>query len=241
MSQIFLGPAEPGPRAPSAIIERVSLLGSQIVKARRTFGVLVLAALFAAVAIALPAGAQTAPAGTRSLEGVWVLNDAANPPANTDGRAAGRGGAGRGGARRGGFGGVGGSFGASGFGLPYDNSDRTERLRETLRDLTTPPPRLTIVQTPTIVIVTTGEGRTTRLAPNGKKIKDDNTGIERSTKWMADALVSEIAGLGSGKITQSFSVDPADHRLRVSVTLPSRQSGFDPPTVTHVYEAQAQP
>ena len=63
---------------------------------------------------------------------------------------------------------------------------------------TTPPTRWTIVQTDSAIVVTTNEGKTTRLAPTGKKIKDDNTKTERKTKWDGGKLVSEISGLGPG-------------------------------------------
>ena len=176
-----------------------------------------------------------------SLEGVWTLNNNVAPVAgNTDGNGAGRrgdtgrNGGGRGGARRGGY--TGGSLGTLGLGIPYGTGDRAERQREALNDLTSTPTRLTIVQTATIVIVTTGEGHTTRLAPNGKKIKDENTGMERSTKWTADGLASEITGLGSGKITQSFSVDPDNHRLTVTATFPPRLGGTDPTIISGVYD-----
>ena len=56
------------------------------------------------------------------------------------------------------------------------------------------PERLTIVRTESLVIVTTGDGRTTRLSPDGKKIKDDSTGIERKSKWDGNKLVTEITG-----------------------------------------------
>jgi len=82
--------------------------------------------------------------------------------------------------------------------------------------------RLTIVQTDTLVIVTTGDGRTTRLSPDGKKITDDATGIERQTKWVADRLVSQITGAGPGKITESYAVDSNG---RLDVTLDIERSG----------------
>ena len=46
-------------------------------------------------------------------------------------------------------------------------------------------------------MLTGADGRTTRLSPDGKKIKDENTKIERKTKWDGGKLVSEINGLGS--------------------------------------------
>jgi len=84
-----------------------------------------------------------------------------------------------------------------------------------IRDVVEPADRLTIVRTDSMVIITAGDGRTTRLAPDGSKIKDEASGIERKTHWEGEKLVSEISGLGRGKATQTFSVDPQTHQLVV--------------------------
>jgi hypothetical protein len=104
-----------------------------------------------------------------------------------------------------------------------------------MRDVMNPSDRLTIVQTESMVLITGADGRTTRLSPDGKKIKDDNTGIERKTKWDSGKLVSEIGGLGPGKMTQTFAVDPESHQLRVSVQMDGGRSR-QPRTITHVYD-----
>jgi hypothetical protein len=67
------------------------------------------------------------------------------------------------------------------------------------------------------VIVTTGDGRTTRMATDGSKVKDDSTGIERRTRWQGDKLVSEISGAESAKITETYTVDPDSHQLTVTL------------------------
>ena len=77
--------------------------------------------------------------------------------------------------------------------------DQAARMRDAMRDLTGPSDHLTITQTDSLVVITGADGRTTRLSPDGKKIKDDNTKVERKTKWDGDKLVSEINGLGTGK------------------------------------------
>ena len=69
-------------------------------------------------------------------------------------------------------------------------------MRDAMRDVTEPSERLTIVQTDSMVLITGADGRTTRLSADGKKIKDENTGVERKTKWDGGKLVSEISGLG---------------------------------------------
>ena len=114
------------------------------------------------------------------------------------------------------------------------NPDEVARMRDAMRDVVDPSERLTIVQTDSMILITGADGRTTRLSADGKKIKDDNTGIERKTKWDAGKLVSEISGLGNGKMTQTFSVDPEAHQLRIVVQMDGGRSG--PRTVTHVYD-----
>src|SRR5437764_820440 len=77
-------------------------------------------------------------------------------------------------------------------------------------------------QTDSTIMITSQDGRTTRLSPDGKKIKDDSTKIERKTKWDAGKLVSEIKGAGPGKMTQTFAVDPETHKLRITVQMEGR-------------------
>ena len=68
-----------------------------------------------------------------------------------------------------------------------------------------------------MVIITTGDGRTTRLSPDGSKIKDQSTGIERRTRWEGDRLIDEISGAGRGKIIETYARDPETHELVVTV------------------------
>ena len=89
-----------------------------------------------------------------------------------------------------------------------------------------------------MVVITGDDGRTTRLSPDGKKVKDDNTGIERKTKWDASSLVTEISGLGSGKATQTYTVEPDTHRLKVTVQMEGGRSGRSR-TITHIYDPDA--
>jgi len=111
------------------------------------------------------------------------------------------------------------------------------RQRDALRDLTDPPGHLIVTVTETMVILTGPDGRTTRLSPDGKKVRDENTKIERKTRWSGDKLVSEIDGLGS-KITQTFSVDSERRQLRVLVEMEADRPN-ETRTVTHVYDADA--
>ena len=95
-------------------------------------------------------------------------------------------------------------------------------MRDVMRDIMSPPDHLTIVQAGTMIIITGADGRTTRLSPDGKKIKDESTKIERKTVWTDGKLVSEISGLGQGKVTETYS-----GRIPTSVSCvsPSRWNG----------------
>lgn len=101
------------------------------------------------------------------------------------------------------------------------------------------PDRMTIVRTDSMVIITAGDGRTTRLATDGSKVKDDSTGIERKTHWDREQLVTEISGVQGGKITQTYAIDPGSHRLMVTVELPANRGGAATPRHS-VYDQQPQ-
>ena len=188
----------------------------------------------------LPSAQSAQTAARPPLTGAWMLNKDLSDKApergerEHDGRGGRRGGGGMGrgggGMGRGGFGG---GMGRSGRGSdPQDMA----RMRDAMRDLLEPADRLTIVETESMVIVTSSDGRTTRLSPDGKKIKDENTNVERRTRRENGTLVSEISGLGPGKITQTFSVDQETRQLRIVLLL---ESGRDPQprTITHLYDA----
>ena len=201
----------------------------------------------------------TAGAETHAIAGAWTLNNnLSDQPAREHGdrdagggRRGGYGGrGGGGGGRRGGFGGGGGGWGGRGGGRAAANPEEMARLRDAMRDLTNPSSHLTIVETDSMIVLTSSDGHTTRLSPDGKKVKDDNTGIERKTKWEGQKLVTEISGLGpAGKATQTISPDPENHQLRIVVQMEGgrafggRQgaasgSGQDrgARTITHVYD-----
>ncbi len=86
-----------------------------------------------------------------------------------------------------------------------------------VRDLLEAPERMTITRTESMVIIITGDGRTTRLATDNSRVKDESTGIERRSRWEADTLVSEISGTRGGKITERYGIDPESHRLVVTL------------------------
>jgi hypothetical protein len=179
-----------------------------------------------------------------SIVGAWTLNKdlSDTPPSRGDqGSGSDSGGSNRGGSgggSGGGFGGRGsrrgGGMGRGGGGGATADPEQAARMRDAMRDVTTPSDHLTITRSDTLVVIAAADGRTTRLSPDGKKVKDDNTKIERKTKWDGDKLVSEINGLGSGKATQTWSVDPEAHQLRIALQMDGGRSG--PRTITHVYD-----
>ena len=177
------------------------------------------------------------------IEGAWTLNKELSDTTPSregssggdqgrgrrNGGGYGRGGGGFGGGMRGGGGGGGGSRG---------NAEDAARMREALRDVLAAADHLTITQTESMIVLTTDEGHTTRLSPDGKKVKDENTKIERKTKWDAGKLVSEIDGLGPGKITETYSVDPEKHQLMVTVQT-EKNRNRPARTMHRVYDADA--
>jgi hypothetical protein len=173
----------------------------------------------------LPVAFAGAQGDGHSIVGVWSLNKELSdtpperPQSDSQGRRGGNRGNGGGGGR---FGGGGGGFGRGngggrGGGQDAGDADAMRRRMEAMREILAAPERLTITRTDSLVIITTGDGRTTRLSPDGKKIKDESTGIERKTRWDNDKLVTEITGAGRGKITETYAADAELHRLTVSV------------------------
>jgi hypothetical protein len=207
--------------------------------------VLVFIAALIATALTVESRAQTPPTAN-SIVGGWTLNkDLSDQPqeglGNGDNargaspaggrRGGGFGGGGSGGRRRGGFGGGGGNGGYTG------NPDDLSRARDAIRDVLNPASHLVIVQADTMIIMTAPDGRTLRLSPDNKKVKDDTTKIERRTKWVGDKLVSELTGVGSTKVTETYSIDAELHQLRVAAQIEG--GGNQKRTVTHVYDADA--
>jgi hypothetical protein len=202
-----------------------------------------LALLLAMLAPAPPATTADRP----SIAGGWTMNKEASdvlpPRGDNDSGDQGDGGGRRGNGGRGyggGHGGFGGGMGrGGGMSGERQNPDEIARMRAAVRDLVDPSDHLTITQTDSMIVITGADGRTTRLSPDGKKIKDENTGVERKTRWDSAKLVSEISGLGSGKATQTFTVDPESHQLRITVQMEGRagrNGNALPRSMTHVYD-----
>lgn len=125
---------------------------------------------------------------------------------------------------------------ADGSGRRGVDRDAMTRVRDAMRDIMNPPEHLTIVDSGSIVILTGTDGRTTRLAPGGRKIKDENTGIERKTRWDGGRLVSEISGAVPGKVVETFEVNPERHQLTITMQMDGGRSG-QPRTTAHIYDA----
>jgi hypothetical protein len=185
-----------------------------------------------------------------SIFGAWTLNaelsDKPPDPEQGGGRD-GREGRGRfggpGGRGRGGGGGVGGGFGGGRGGLgggPRGGGDPEEMQRrmQAMRDIMSVPDRLTITRTESMVIITTGDGRTVRLAPDNSKVKDESTGIERRSRWEGDRLISEISGAVGGKVVETYTVEAESQRLVVSVQ-PEGGRGRDLGVRRRVYDPLA--
>lgn len=177
------------------------------------------------------------PAGKPSLDGSWTLNKELSdkPSAGQESREVREGehrGRGPGGGR-----GSGGGFSGAGFGGGRGegrNPEDVQRLRNALRDELEASEHLTIVESGSTIILTAGDGRTTRLSADGKKIKDESTGVERRTKWDVGKLVSEISGLGQGKILETYALDAEHKQLHVTLDIegPQRKA-----TVARIYDA----
>lgn len=115
-----------------------------------------------------------------------------------------------------------------------------ERRIEAMRAIVRPAERLTITRTPSMVIITNEEGSTTRLAPDGSRVKDESTGIERRSRWDGATLVTEITGVQGGRITETYAADPTTGQLIVTLQLPPRRNSDDKTgqTLRRVYEPQ---
>jgi len=213
---------------------------------RSIFPLCAVLATAALIAVWLSAESRVHAADHPSFTGAWTLNkDLSDQPpdrgsGDENGQHGGRRGGGGGGGRRGGYGGGGGGYGRGGYGGGGQTMDpeAMARMRTALRDVINPPDHVTVTQSDSMIIVTGGDGRTTRLSLDGKKVKDENTNLERKNKWDGDKLVSEITGLQGGKITQTYSLDPEHHQLRIVASMEGR-NGQPPRTITHVYDADS--
>jgi hypothetical protein len=179
------------------------------------------------------AGADFQLAEGASIVGGWRLRtEASDSPRDLpegDGERRGRrGGGGR--YRRG----RGGAGGARGVGTR--DPEEVRRRMQAIRDLMAPPEQMTITRTDSLIIITAGDGRTTRLSADGKKFKDESTGLDRKTTWENGNLVTEITG-SAGKMIETYAVDAERAQLVVTLRFDnSRQPNGR--VVRHVYDRQ---
>ena len=191
--------------------------------------------------------AADTPKPNDAVVGAWTLNKDAStltqPGEEGEGQSGQNGGDRRGGqngfgGRRRGFGG--GGFGGGGGGGAVNQTpeqrEAAQRMRDAMRQELQAPDHMTVVLSGTTIIITTPDGHTTRLATDGSKVKDDSTGIERKTKWdAAGKLVSEINGLGRGKITETYSIDNDVKQLRIKLDIDGPRKSSQ----TRVYDLDA--
>jgi len=190
-----------------------------------------------------PSAESAAQTEKAAIAGAWTMNKSlsdesgrGDQPSDEHARQNGGGGRRGGGYGRGGGGYGRGGYGRGGGGAPAVPPEEAARMRDAMRDVIDPPEHLLITETESMVILTSGDGRTVRLSPDGKAIKDDNTKVERKTRWDGGKLVSEVSGLGRGKMTQTFAISPELHQLRITVQIDA--NGNTPArTITHVYDA----
>jgi len=192
---------------------------------------------------AASAAAQQAQADAGSIVGVWTLNKEASDatperPSGDDRARGGGGGYGGGRGRRGGGGGGYGRGGGGGGGGARSGGDPEDIRRriQAVRDIMGAPERLTITETESLVIITAGDGRTTRLSPDGKKIKDESTGLERKTRRENGTLISEITG-GREKMIETYAVDRERHQLTITVKIDNSHAP-NGGVVHHVYDPE---
>jgi hypothetical protein len=181
-----------------------------------------------------------------SIVGAWTLDkklsDLAQDRPREGGGQRSRGGSGGGfpgggGHGRGGFHGGGGGGFPGGGGHSAD-SDEAARRQEAWRDLVAAPDHMTIVQTESMIVITARDGRTIRLSPDGKKIKDESTNVERKTRWEEGKLISEISGT-AGKATETYLLNPAQHELLVVLRLESSGSDENARVLHRLYTLDA--
>lgn len=209
------------------------------VRSLASLGIVTALAALLATWLAAESSAQT---GKPSIAGGWTMNkELSDQPMDRgnrgdNGRRGGGSGGFGGGRRRGGGGGGFGRGGGYGRGGQNTNPEEAARTRDAMRAIVNPPDKLVITETASMILITDPDGHTTRLSPDGKKIKDESTGIERKTKWDGGRLVSEITGPGQLKATETYAVNPELHQLRLTTQLEGIRGG-QARTLTHVYDA----
>jgi hypothetical protein len=174
-----------------------------------------------------------APAQPPDLTGAWRLNAelSERPPADGSalpGPQGRRGRSGAGGRRR-----------PDSF--DYGSGPRRrdlERMAAIRRLALEPPARLTIVRTGDAYVVTTEDGRVTRLMPDGKKIKStlDNLDVEITAQWEGAQLVVKQKLEGGTTVIHQYSRFENPKQLIVITRIEHDRSDTQPRAITRVYE-----
>jgi len=213
-----------------------------------------LAVVLLASTIAALADMQPAAGDLPDLSGTWQIDrDASDPPrglagaeggGRPPGGGPGMGGPGMGGPGSrppgGGMGGFGGPGGGQGMGASRQplSEEEMKRRRELMRELTTPPARLTIAQDATKVTFIDEHARARAYSTDGRSEKHQftNATVETHTRWRDAALTIESSLEGGMKIVRRYQLAADPRQLVVTTRLtggPSR--GDAPPEMKTVY------
>jgi hypothetical protein len=189
---------------------------------------------------AAPSGKEGAGSPTPSVTGRWKLDPEKSDDARARMRAVreeGRGGDGRGGGRGGRWGGRGMGGGPHGGPMAGRQSEEEQAaMQDVIDDLMQPADVLTITQGERDVTIARDDGRTLRLYADGRKAREANGAVERTTRWDGPRLVSDIK-IGDGpKITESWWLSADGKQLQTSIRLQMPRS--DREVVIHrVYDS----
>lgn len=178
-------------------------------RASRDTTLLSIVAVFAICAVGAAWTRDDTVLQSQSLAGAWVLRTDANEAPQERFHTSG-------GQRRNGLSHVGADV------IGFQTNERARILGEALLEFLEIPEQLTIVQTDSMVIIQTSTDRTTRLSTAHRKITDESTKLARRTHWNAGTLVSKIAGLPSGPIVETYSLDAQD-RLHITLKFPNKR------------------
>jgi len=154
----------------------------------------------------------------------------------------GGGGFGGGGMGHRGFGGGGGGgYGGGGYGggrrggNGQDGSQSDPQrsgTRALMQEATDPGSVLTITHSDPELTITYDDGRVLTLYTDGRKVKPDDGGPERQTKWEASRVVSDVkASKGGAKLKEAYSIDPQTAGL--DIILRFELPYLDDPVIIH--------
>jgi hypothetical protein len=176
---------------------------------------------------AAPSGDESTDSHTPRITGRWKLDPEKSDDARARMRAAreeGQGDDDRGGGHGGRWGGRGtgrGMGGGSRGGRVAGHQSEEERaaMRDAMDDVMQPADVLTITQGEGDVTIARDDGRTLRLYIDGRKAREADGAIERTTRWDGPRLVSEIKVGDGPKITESWWLAAEGKQLQASIRL----------------------